>query len=115
MVYIAEAHALDGFSPNTRKGSPIVEEPETMEERLAVAGKCVVSLSIAAIPAVVDRMDNAALNTWAAWPDRLFLIGKDGRVAYSGAKGPRGFDPSALEVAIRKELENNAGTTQKSQ
>ena len=108
MVYIAEAHALDGPMPNVRSGSPIIEEPETLEERLDLAGQCVTALSIAQIPALVDTIENPALQAYAAFPDRLFLVGEDGKVAFAGDKGPRGFDPDKLEAAIRKELELDA-------
>ena len=32
MVYIAEAHALDGVWPMMGRGAPVVEEPITLEE-----------------------------------------------------------------------------------
>ena len=104
MVYIAEAHAIDGFFPKAGRGSPIVEEPETNQERMQLAGRCMVSLSIADITAVVDTIDDPTLKAWAAWPDRLFLIDKAGSVVYAGGKGPWGFKPDELEAAIRKEL-----------
>lgn len=104
VVYIAEAHALDGPMPNNRPGSPLIEEPETLEERLAVAGRCTVALSLAKIPALVDRLDNAALKSYAAFPDRLFLINKQGRISFAGDRGPSGFNPAELEDAIRKQL-----------
>ena len=35
-----------------------------------------------------------------ALPDRLYLVGTDGTVAFQGDPGPWGFDPAALEAAI---------------
>lgn len=37
-------------------------------------------------------------------PDRLYLIGRGATVAFQGEPGPFGFDPTALEKAIRREL-----------
>ena len=37
--------------------------------------------------------------------DRLFVIGKDGKIAYSGGPGPSGFLPHEMEAALKKELE----------
>ena len=113
VVYIAEAHAFDGPMPNNRPGSPLIEEPETLEQRLSVAGRCMAALSLAKIPAVVDKLDNAALESYAAFPDRLFLINQQGRISFSGARGPRGFDPNALEDAIKKELAPKQGEDEK--
>lgn len=54
-------------------------------------------------PAVVGGMDNKVELAYAAWPDRLYLIGKNGRIAKS-PPGPVGFQPPRLEAAIRHEL-----------
>lgn len=56
------------------------------------------------MPAVVDGMDNATDKAYAAAPDRLYLVGKDGTIVYQGGRGPFGFLPGELEQAIRKEL-----------
>lgn len=103
-MYIREAHALDGRSPLIKGGLPLVEEPKTLEERNAVATVCLKRTDFDGMPAVVDGMDNATEKAYAAAPDRLYLIGKDGTVAYQGGRGPFGFLPSELEKAIQKEL-----------
>lgn len=54
---------------------------------------------------VVDGLDNAVASAYGGWPDRLYLIGQDGRVAYQGGEGPFGFSPEALARAIERELE----------
>jgi len=40
-------------------------------------------------------------------PDRLYLIGRDGRAAYRGGPGPFGFVAAELEEAIEKYLGAN--------
>ena len=106
VVYIREAHALDGRSPLTKGGLPLVEEPVTLEERNAVATVCLRRTDFDGMPAVVDGMDNATERAYAAAPDRLYLVAKDGTIAYQGGRGPFGFLPSELEAAIVKELES---------
>ena len=104
-MYITEAHALDGKSPRGGKdGNPVVEEPRTIEERREVASRCDVALDIWPMKILIDDMKNTAGAAYAGHPDRLFLVGKEGRIAYAGARGPRGFDPDELEDAIREEL-----------
>lgn len=56
------------------------------------------------LPAIVDDMKDTANRAYGAQPDRLYLISKDGKIAYGGAKGPSGFKPDELERAIKKEL-----------
>ena len=113
MVYIAEAHALDSRSPMTSgRGHPLVQEPVTLEERKALAGACTAGIEIARIPTLVDLMDDAANKAYSGWPDRLFLVGRDGKIAYAGGRGPFGFKPDELETAIELELKKGAGARQ---
>ncbi len=104
LVYIREAHALDGFLPRDAGADPIVEDPVTIWERREVARSCLSALDLEPIPALVDTLDDAANRAYDAWPDRLYLIGRDGRVAYQGGPGPDEFDPDELEQAIADEL-----------
>jgi hypothetical protein len=105
VVYIREAHAIDGQFP-MRGGAagPIVEEPLSLAERSEVAKVCMTRLALEPIPALVDDVDDKVNTAYAAWPDRLYLVGRDGRITYAGGPGPRGFKPDELEAAIRKEL-----------
>lgn len=105
MVYITEAHALDGASPMGGGGSPIVEEPKTLEERRAIAQRCDIALGLAPMRVLIDDMKDTAGRAYAGHPDRLFLVDKSGRIAYAGDRGPRGFLPDELEDAIRSDLE----------
>lgn len=106
-MYIAEAHALDGASPAAGRGGsgPIVEEPQTLDERRTIAKRCDIALGLAPMTVLIDDMKDTAGKAYAGHPDRLFLVSEDGRVSYAGARGPRGFSPDELEDAIRAELE----------
>lgn len=105
MVYIREAHALDSRSPMGGSGNPILEDPVNLAERKAVASVCLTKLDLQGIPALVDKIDDEVNRAYSAWPDRLYLVGTDGRVAYKGGRGPFGFKPDELEEAIEKALE----------
>lgn len=50
-------------------------------------------------------MDNSTDHKYYALPDRLYLIGRDGRVAYRGGPGPFGFVAAELEHAIDEYLD----------
>lgn len=110
VVYIREAHALDSRAPLGGDGHPLVLDPGNIEERRGVAKTCLAKLELEPIPALVDGLDDAVERAYAAWPDRLYLVGKDGRIVYRGGPGPFGFDPGELEQAIRGELGISAGS-----
>lgn len=52
------------------------------------------------IPLVVDEIDDRVGHAYSGMPDRLYLIDRDGKVAYKGGRGPFGFKPGELEQQI---------------
>lgn len=108
VVYIREAHPEEGWvvSPN-RDEDIMVNDPTTDDERVEVAQACALSLKIR-MPVVVDEVDDQIASAYGALPDRLYLIDRNGQVAFQGAPGPWGFDPAALDVAIEEELGSDA-------
>ena len=38
---------------------------------------------------------------YAGWPDRLYVVGADGRIVYRGGPGPGGFRPQEVEEWLR--------------
>ncbi len=74
-----------------------------MEERNNVCVAAIEDLKLP-LPAIVDDMKDTANRAYSAQPDRLYLISKDGTIAFGGGKGPGGFKPDELEDAIQKEL-----------
>jgi hypothetical protein len=104
IVYIREAHPEDGWvlADNRREEIALVD-PASLEERAAAADACAVRLQTR-IPIVVDDVDDAVASAYGGWPDRLYLIGRDGRVAFQGGRGPDGFQPAELAHAIETAL-----------
>jgi Iodothyronine deiodinase len=107
-VYIREAHPEDGWVlPENRRSGVRLYEPRSDEEREAVAAACAAGLRLD-MPMVVDRLDNAVASAYGGWPDRLYLVRPDGRIAYRAGEGPFGFKPDELEGAIRAEVARRA-------
>lgn len=100
LIYVREAHPVEGGMPPWKEGQPMIEDPVTFSERVALARRCVEELGLLGIPLLVDGMDDALCLAYEAWPDRLYLIGLDGAVAWKCGRGPFGFDPDGLEQAI---------------
>ncbi len=104
VVYIREAHPEDGWVVTPNRDEDIrYADPTTDQERHDVAAACALRLQIR-MPVVIDRVDDKIASAYGALPDRLYLIGKGGRVAFQGERGPFGFQPAELEKAIGEEL-----------
>ena len=101
-VYILEAHPTDIWQMRSNiKDNVLFANPKTDEERAFVAGACVRKLGIK-FPAVIDGIDNRTEVAYTGWPDRLYLIDRDGKVVYKSKPGPFGFKPDQLQAAIKK-------------
>jgi type I thyroxine 5'-deiodinase len=104
VVYITEAHPIDAWQlSDNLKDDVLVATTTSNDERQNVAGICVKNLGIE-LPAVVDQSDNRVEEDYTGWPDRLYVIGKDGRIAYKSAPGPFGFKPAAVEETLKRIL-----------
>jgi hypothetical protein len=83
---------------NDRVGITIAQ-PRTTKERVGVAEKCCTALKMS-MPLLVDEMDDRVGNAYSGMPDRLYVIGRDGRVVYKGGRGPFGFNSGEMEQAL---------------
>lgn len=64
-----------------------------------MAAACVLHLDLS-IPTLIDDMSNVVDDAYAASPDRLYLVGAEGRIACKSAPGPMGLKPDELEAGI---------------
>ncbi len=100
VVYILEAHASDVWQmPQNIRAKVVIPSPRSFEERSDVAGACVRNLGIE-IPALLDDFRNSTEAAYTGWPDRLYAIDRDGRIAYKSRPGPFGFHPGELAAAL---------------
>jgi len=106
-VYIAEAHADDEWQmPANLEEDAVLTQQTTLEERRQQARETAERLSLS-LPVLVDEMDNRANAAFAAWPERLVVVGADGRIAYPGKPGPWGFSPEAAEEQLTALLDGS--------
>jgi hypothetical protein len=79
----------------------VFNQPKSFEERKALARLLVERLKYR-MPLAVDTMDNRMDQLFAAWPERIYILGQDGAVLYRGDVGPFGFHPDEAEKALAR-------------
>ena len=89
-IYLREAHPRDGWKISQWSK---IDDPKTFSGRSETAQTCTSATGFS-FPTLVDTMDDQTAVTWAAWPERLFVIDTHGKVVYAGQQGPWGFWPS---------------------
>ena len=89
IVYISEAHAVDDSWPVPYAKDLGIKEHTTYGERCGVADKLTKDKKLT-IPCLIDGMDNAVEKRYKGWPDRVFLVRKDGKLGVAGQRGPWG-------------------------
>jgi hypothetical protein len=52
------------------------------------------------MPLLVDEINDPVGNACSGMPSRLYVIDRDGKVAYKSGRGPFGFKVSELEQAL---------------
>lgn len=103
-MYISEAHPEDEWQMESNREEQIVfKQPTTFAERQVLAKVLVERLKFR-LPLAIDGMDNAADKAFAAWPERIYILGQGGRVLYKGGMGPFGFKPELAEKSLARQL-----------
>jgi hypothetical protein len=100
-VYLREAHLVgeQAATETNVKAGFLLKQPDTFAERCAVAQQCIDTLSIQS-PLVVDEIDNRVGRAYAAFPDRLYVVDREGRIAFQGGPGPYAYNPEEMEQSL---------------
>lgn len=83
-VYIREAHPDSVLSVVETDGSESlrkISQPVDLSTRTASAAVCQRTVDLS-IPVAIDTMDNAVGRAYAGWPNRMVVVGADGRIIY---------------------------------
>lgn len=99
LIYIREAHAL-----GTRRESPQAKkydiiDPSTFGERCSLASAFIDNEKLT-VPTIVDDIENTVSDAYDAFPDRIFVIDSDGKIALVAERGPWGFEPALAATAV---------------
>lgn len=83
---------------NDRAGVSIAQ-PTTQAARNLVASSCCKALNLT-MPLLVDTIDDQVNRAYSGFPDRLYLLDRQGKVVYKGGRGPFGYKPRELEQTL---------------
>jgi hypothetical protein len=97
---VREAHPTDGWrmESNDRAGIAL-PQPKDKADRTAAATQCCSHLEMN-MPVLVDELDDRVGNAYSGMPDRLYVIDRQGKVAYKGGRGPFGYKPGEMEQSL---------------
>lgn len=99
-VYVREAHPTNGWAMKSNEIVGVsVAQPQSTAERRTVAGQCYKVLK-PSIPLLVDEIEDGVGHAYSGMPARLYVIDRDGKVAYKGGRGPFGFKAQEMEQAL---------------
>jgi len=90
---------LGAASMLAAQGQDLVQVSATM---LMFAGVCMLNLGFG-MPMLLDNMDDEVDRRYAALPERLYVLDKDGVIVYRGVMGSRGFDVESWREAVEKQ------------
>jgi hypothetical protein len=100
MIYVREAHPTDGWVAESNERAGIsLRQPGSYEERTGVAQRCSRALGLG-MPMLVDTIDDKVGAPYSGMPTRLYVIDREGKVAYKSGRGPFGFKPAELEHSL---------------
>jgi Iodothyronine deiodinase len=104
IVYIQEAHPVDAWQMdvNVKEGA-LLATTKTLQDRTHAADTCLIKLGLE-LPALIDTPDDFAERAYTGWPDRLYVVDTNGRVAFKSAPGPFGFKPEDVETTLKRLL-----------
>lgn len=103
VVYIREAHPGSILSVPAEGGGrklQVFSQTESRADRLRNLRQ-LIRITRMTMPAVMDDDADSVKRAYAAWPDRIYVVGQDGRIALQGAPGPAGFKVPELEAWLK--------------
>lgn len=105
LVYLREAHpdSIVTVSLDGQDELRTIAQTDDWAARAKHADLCTTTLKLTFL-ALIDNEQNEVRDAYAGWPSRLTVVGMDGKIAYDGGRGPRGFRPDLLAKWLREHL-----------
>lgn len=107
-VYIREAHPDSVLSlVDDKRTTALTKIPQaaTSKDRTKAAVACGLTLNLD-MPIAVDSIDNKVGRAYAGWPNRMVVVGTDGKILFASVPSPRGTDAALLRDWLRENVTN---------
>jgi hypothetical protein len=109
-IYVREAHPTDEWQMTSNETEGVCyAQPLTLDDRRTIARDFATKHGWK-FPLAIDRMDNAAEELYAAWPERFYVIDEHGVIAYKGKTGPFGYHPEEVEAWLAERFPDVAAS-----
>jgi hypothetical protein len=105
-VYVREAHPDSVLSVLDRDGhETLVKIPQAADltGRTESAAACQRTERLK-MPVAVDTLDNRVGKAYAGWPNRMVVVGTDGKIVYASPAAPRGTNAQQLHTWLDENL-----------
>ena len=101
-IYVREAHPTDEWQMKSNvKEDVCYAQPKNLPQRVAIANDFVKRINYP-LPFGIDDINDAADHAYAAWPERLYIVDENGRIAYRGGNGPFYYYPEEVRSWLAK-------------
>lgn len=105
-IYVREAHPDSVLSVIDQSGGETllkIAQPADAAGRAETAAVCQRTVELE-MPIAVDGIDNRVGKAYAGWPNRMVVVGTDGRVLFASDPVPRGTDARRLRTWLEENL-----------
>lgn len=109
MIYVKEAHAVDGWNLRGWKYEDLYQH-KSLEDRINAA--LLLKKEDLPCPLVVDLMDNNASLSYGAIPERLYII-FEGKTVLANGLGPDNYSVDDVKSWLNSFRSNRASTNRK--
>ena len=82
-----------------------IPQAATSKERTKAAVACGLTLNLD-MPIAVDAIDNKVGRAYAGWPNRMVVVGTDGKILFASVPSPRGTDATVLRDWLEEKVRN---------
>jgi tetratricopeptide (TPR) repeat protein len=101
MIYVQEAHTEEGWQSSVNQRENIALPPaKTIEQKEGNAGTCSRKLDLK-FPIVIDGLDRKVEMAYAGWPSAVYVVDKNGRIAWRSRLGEVELSTAEMDKAIQ--------------